>query len=593
MVDVPAVREYAATLPNVVYAGDNLYTCSADTQVIIKQKIEEHGLNRVVVASCTPRTHERLFRDTCREAGLNPYLFEMANIRDQCSWVHMREPEQATQKAKDLVRMAVAKARLLEPLQNRFVAVEHDALVIGGGMAGMTAALELADQGFTTHLVERTGELGGNMRHVHYLLEEELDPQRELAATIARVRGHPRIRLHTPTAVVSVAGSIGNFETTLKTGGETTSVRHGVVVVATGAGAYQPKEHLYGQDPGVITQRELEAALAGAAGSALDAGRLQSVVMIQCVGSREPDHPYCSRICCSVAIKNALRLKKLNPAAQVYVLYRDIRTYGFGEEHYRRAREQGVAFIRFDAAAGPEVVRRDGKLLVTVDERVLGRRLELPADAVVLSTGIVADPGGEVLAQLLKVPLNQDRFFLEAHMKLRPVDFATDGVFLCGLAHSPTGIRESVAQAGAAASRAATILSKDRIELDAVVSQVVDENCDGCAYCVDPCPYHALTLIEYMRGGEIKKTDRSGHRHLQGVRRLPGHLPEGRHRGAATSSCRSSSPWSTRRWRSEHARTPTSSRWSWPSAATGAPTPGRTWPAPPARSTRPTCASSG
>jgi heterodisulfide reductase subunit A-like polyferredoxin len=504
--DVPAVRDYAATLPNVVYAGDNLYTCSADTQVVIKQKIEEHALNRVVVASCTPRTHESLFRGTCREAGLNPYLFEMANIRDQDTWVHMHEPEKATQKAKDLVRMAVAKARLLEPLQNRFVAVEHDALVIGGGMAGMTAALELADQGFTTHVVERSGTLGGHMRRIHYLLEEELDPQQELAATMARVRSHPRIRLHLSTSVVSVAGSIGNFETTVKAGEGTTSFKHGVVVVATGASGYLPKEYLYGQDPGVVTQLELEEALAGVPGGALEVARLQSVVMIQCVGSRQPDHPYCSRICCSAAIKNALRLKKLRPEAQIYVLHRDVRAYGFGEEHYRRARQQGVTFVRYDPAARPEVVRRDGRLVVTVQEQGLGRTMELPADAVVLSAGIVADAGSEALAQQLKVPLNQDRYFLEAHMKLRPVDFATDGIFLCGLAHSPTGIRESVAQACAAASRAATILSKGRIELDAIVSQVVDENCDGCAYCVDPCPYHALTLIEYMRGGEVKKT---------------------------------------------------------------------------------------
>jgi heterodisulfide reductase subunit A len=320
------------------------------------------------------------------------------------------------------------------------------------------------------------------------------------------VRHHPRIRLHTSSSVVSVAGSIGTFETTVQGGEGTTTFKHGAVVVAIGASEYQPKEYLYGQDPGVVTQRELEASLAGATGGTLEVGRLESVVMIQCVGSREPEHLYCSRICCSVAIKNALRLKQLRPRAQVYVLHRDVRAYGFGEEHYRCAREQGVAFVRYDAAARPEVARRDGKLVVTVEERMLGRRLELPADAVVLSTGIVADPGGEALAQQLKVPLNQDRYFLEAHMKLRPVDFATDGVFLCGLAHSPTGIRESVAQACAAASRAATILSKDRIELDGVVSEVVDANCDGCAYCVDTCPYHALTLIEYMQGGEVKKT---------------------------------------------------------------------------------------
>ncbi len=508
--DVPAVRDYAATLPNVVYAGDNLYTCSADTQVLIKQKIREHDLNRVVVASCTPRTHESLFRGTCREAGLNPYLFEMANIRDQNTWVHMREPDKATQKAKDLVRMAVAKARLLEPLQNRFVSIEHDALVIGGGMTGMTAALELADQGFVTHLVERSAELGGNMRRIHTVLDRTLDPQQELAAVVARVRGHPNVRLYLSSTLVSVEGSIGNFRTTARTPDGERTFRHGAVIVATGATAHVPDEYLYGKDPAVLTQLELEEAMARPAPTSGQGGlrvdELKSVVMIQCVGSREPERPYCSRICCQTAIKNALRLKERRPDAQVYVLYRDVRAYGFAEEHYRRARDLGVAFIKYEGEAKPTVAREDGRLVVRVEERVLGRTLALPADALVLSTGIVPEPSGAELAKLLKVPLTQDRYFLEAHMKLRPVDFATDGVFLAGLAHSPGTVRETVAQACAAASRAATILAKDQVELDAVVSQVVDENCDGCAYCVDPCPYHALELIEYMRGGEIKKT---------------------------------------------------------------------------------------
>ena len=507
--DVPAVRDYAASLPGVVHSSDHLYTCSSDTQVRIREAIREHRLNRVVVASCTPRTHESLFRSTCREAGLNPYLFEMANIRDQNTWVHMREPQQATQKAKDLVRMAVAKSRLLEPLQNRFVAVEHDALVIGGGMTGMTAALELADQGFVTHLVERSPELGGNLRRIHSCLEEDVDPQQFLASTIERVRAHPRIRLHLAATVRSVEGSIGNFRTTVEAPEGADAFRHGVVIVASGASAHVPTEYRYGEDPAVVTQLDLEGALAGAPQAGWSGPRpeeLRDVVMIQCVGSREADRPYCSRICCSMAIKNALRLRKAHPAAQVYVLYRDVRTYGFNEEHYRRARELGVAFVRYDEAAKPEVERRGGKLTVTVQDRVLGRRIELPADLVVLSTAIVPDPAGVQLGKQLKVPLNQDRYFLEAHMKLRPIEFATDGMFLAGLAHSPGVIRENVAQACAAAARAATILAKDRIELDAVVSEVVDENCDGCGYCVEPCPFHALTLIEYMRRGEIKKT---------------------------------------------------------------------------------------
>ena len=377
-------------------------------------------------------------------------------------------------------------------------------------MTGMTVALELADQEFVTHLVERSGELGGNMRRIHTVLDETLDPQQELAATVARVRAHPNLRLHLSSTVASVEGSIGNFRTTLRTSGREQTVRHGTVIVATGATPHVPDEYLYGKDPAVLTQLELEEAMARPAPSNGQASRavdeLKSVVMIQCVGSREPERPYCSRICCSTAIKNALRLKQRSPDAQVYVLYRDVRAYGFVEEHYRRARELGVAFVKYEPEAKPEITRENGRLVVRVEERVLGRMLALPADAVVLSTGIVPDPAGAELAKLLKVPLTQDRYFLEAHLKLRPVEFATDGIFLAGLAHSPGTIRENVAQACAAASRAATILAKERIELDAIVSQVVDENCDGCAYCVEPCPYHALELIEYMREGEIKKT---------------------------------------------------------------------------------------
>jgi heterodisulfide reductase subunit A len=514
--DVPAVRDYAAGLADVVYADDNLYTCSSDTQEHIKEMIREHALNRVVVASCTPRTHERLFRNTCREAGLNPYLFEMANIRDRDTWVHMREPDKATHKAKDLVRMAVAKARLLEPLQNRFLAVEHEALVIGGGLAGMSAALQLADQGFHTHLVERSEQLGGNTRRIQSLLDGGCEPQQELASLVARTRSHPQIAVYTSAHIAAVEGSVGNFQTTIQSPERELTLRHGAILVATGGAEYLPGEYLYGEDPKVLTQLEFEQALAGfvpepstgeaGPGPPGDLDGVAAVAMIQCVGSRDDERPYCSRICCSTAIKNALNVKEVKPDTEVYVLYRDLRAYGFKEEHYRRAREKGVVFLQYDKDAEPEVVRSNGRLTITVDERVLGRRVALPADLVVLSAGIVPEAGNEDLAQQLKVPLGQEKYFLEAHMKLRPVDFATDGIFLCGLAHSPQGVKESLAQAGAATSRAATILAKEEIELDAVVSRVIDENCDGCAYCIDPCPYHALTLIEYMRNGVVKKT---------------------------------------------------------------------------------------
>jgi len=506
VVNVPAVVEYAQTLPSVVYAENNLYTCSNDTQERIKEKITEHKLNRVVVASCTPRTHEPLFRNTLREVGLNPYLFEMANIRDQCSWVHMHEPDRATEKSKDLVRMAVAKARLLEPLPSRSLKIQKSALVIGGGLAGMTAALELASQGFEAYLVEKTEELGGNLRHIHYLLNGE-KPQDELKRWKELVRLHDRVHLFTGAAIESIEGTIGDFKTRIRAHGETIEVAHGVVIVATGAREYQPKEYLYGQDGRVLTQRELEAVLAAGNGFlAADGNRApKSVVMIQCVGSRDHERPYCSRMCCAEAIKNALKIKSLSPGSPVYVLYRDIRTYGFKESYYTQARQQGVMFVRYEEDRKPEVSRNGHGLEVSVFDQTLGMPLAISADLVVLSAGICPDEGNRQIAQFLKVPLNSEGFFLEAHMKLRPVEFMTDGVFLCGLAHSPKGIDESILQAQAAAARAATILSQDSLELGANISQVIDEKCDGCAYCVDTCPFKAITLFEYLWQGSVKK----------------------------------------------------------------------------------------
>jgi heterodisulfide reductase subunit A len=489
-----------------VYTENNLYTCSNDTQDRIKEKIAEHHLNRVVVASCTPRTHEPLFRNTMAEAGLNPYLFEMANIRDQCSWVHMHEPELATQKSKDLVRMALAKARLLQPLHRQTVRVEKSALVIGGGLSGMTAALALAHQGFEAYLVEKENELGGNLRHIHYLLNGER-PQDELARLRDEIVQNRRIHLFTGAEIEKIEGTIGDFRTTIKADGQTTEVMHGVAIVATGAKQYQPKEYLYGQDNSVITQRDLEARLASGNGFLPREGNgsAKTVVMIQCVGSRDADHPYCSRVCCADAIKNALKIKTLSPQTHVYVAYQDIRTYGFKESYYTKARQQGVVFVRYDEDRKPEVSRNGEKLQVTVFDQTLAMPLMISADLVVLSAGIHPHEDNRKIAQFLKVPLNSEGFFLEAHMKLRPVDFMTDGVFLCGLAHSPKSIEESILQAQAAAARAATILARDSIELEANISQVVDESCDGCAYCVDTCPFKAITLLEYKWQGSIKK----------------------------------------------------------------------------------------
>jgi heterodisulfide reductase subunit A len=506
VVNVPAVVEYAKTLPNVVYAENNLYTCSNDTQERIKEKIVEHSLNRVVVASCTPRTHEPLFRNTIREAQLNAYLFEMANIRDQCSWVHMHEPDQATEKSKDLVRMAVAKARLLQPLQKRSVRIQKSALVIGGGLSGMTAALALARQGFDAYLVEKEDELGGNLRHIHYLLDGER-PQNELTSLKQQVRQNGRIHLFTGATIESIEGTIGDFKTKISARGESTDVTHGVVIVATGAKEYQPKDYLYGHDERVLTQRELEERLASGNGFLSVEGKRppKTVVMIQCVGSRDSERPYCSRMCCAEAIKNALMLKRLSPQTHVYVLYRDIRTYGFKESYYTQARQQGTIFVRYEEDSKPEVTRNGDGLQVSVFDQTLGMPLMIPADLVVLSAGIHPHEDNRRIAQFLKVPLNSEGFFLEAHMKLRPVDFMTDGVFLCGLAHSPKSIEESILQAQAASARAATILAQDSIELEANISQVIDQSCDGCAYCVDTCPFKAITLLEYMWQGSVKK----------------------------------------------------------------------------------------
>jgi len=507
VVSIPEVVEYTKTLPGVVYTENNLYTCSNDTQERIKEKIKEHNLNRVVVASCTPRTHEPLFRNTVREAGLNPYLFEMANIRDQCSWVHMAEPEKATQKSKDLVRMAVAKARLLDPLQKRPVPIIKSALVIGGGLSGMTSAIELAGQGYDVYLVEKEKELGGNLRHIHYLLTGE-NTQDELKRLIKQVEKTEKIHLYTEAKIENIEGTIGSFKTTISKNGKSIELDHGVVIVATGAQEYKPKEYLYGQDKRVITQFELEKRLS-TNGKWLETDKNhqpRNIVMIQCVGSRDEERPYCSRVCCSEAVKNALKIKELSPETNIYILFRDVRTYGFRESYYTKARQQSVMFIRYEEDKKPEVSKNGDGLQVEVFDQTLRMPIEIPADLVVLSAGIVAGEGNEEIAKFLKVPLTKEGFFLEAHMKLRPVDFATDGVYLCGLAHSAKAVEESIIQAQATASRASTILSKDSVELEANISQVIDESCDGCAYCIEPCFYQAITLIEYMREGAVKKT---------------------------------------------------------------------------------------
>ena len=498
VVDIPSVVEYAGSIENVAFVDDTLFACASDAGEKIKQAIIDNNLNRVVIAACTPRTHEGLFQDTMREAGLNPHLLEIANIRNQCSWVHMNQHEEATRKAKDIVRLATVKVSHMKPLYPGSMSVCKEGLVIGGGLAGMTAAVDLADSGFKTHLVEKTEALGGNLRKVK-LGEPGEDPQTMLRELISRVKIHPGITLHMNTEVTSFEGSAGNFSVEYDKQGESGRLSVGAVIVATGADEYRPVEYLYGKDERVVTQLELESSISD------DRVWAGTVVMIQCVGSRDEEHPYCSRLCCIQAIKNAIKLKARYPETEVFILYRDIRSYSLHEAEYSRARKLGVRFIRYEEGQNPQVIADKDRLVVSVIDQVLKAKMNIPADLVVLSTGVVAAED-QKLAKLMKTPLSDDGFLMEAHIKLRPVDSPVEGVFLAGLAHSPKLAEESIAQAGAAAAKAAAILSKDSIQLEACVSEVLDDNCDGCAYCIDPCPYDAITLIEYNSKGSVKKT---------------------------------------------------------------------------------------
>jgi heterodisulfide reductase subunit A-like polyferredoxin len=486
IINVPELSEYARTLPHVAYVEDNLFTCSQDTQVKMTQVIEEHNLNRVVVAACTPITHEPLFRETLIDAGLNKYLFEMANIRNQDSWVHMKERDKATDKAKDLVRMAVARASLLKPLVEKPLSINQRALVIGGGIAGLNAALNLGDQGFETILLEKEPELGGMGRRIHKTIEG-LDVQAYLEQLIERVKAHDKIQTLTGALVVGFSGYKGNFNTEVLVGPGMyeRKIDHGVTVVATGAHEYQPKEFLYGEHDRVMTQLELGDFLHQKKAAA---AKWDRVVMVQCVGSRNEENPNCSRICCQGAVKYALQLKELNPEMDVVILYRDMRTYGFLEDYYREARDKGVLFSRFEPEHLPQVANENGQLQVTFVDHVLGRPITMAVDAVVLSAGARA-ADTEELASLLKLPRNAGGFFIEAHAKLRPVDFASEGIFLCGMAHSPKLISESIAQAQAAASRAGAFLADTRQTISGVTAHVAPERCAACLVCVRTCPY--------------------------------------------------------------------------------------------------------
>ena len=489
VVDVPSVVEFARTLPNVEHAQENLYSCSQDGLRAIKDAIRDHRLDRVVVASCTPRTHTPLFQSACEEVGVNRYLFELVNIRDQCSWVHMHEPERATEKAKELVQMGVARTSLLLPLADSEIDVHPVTLVIGGGITGMTAAMNLASQGIDVHLVEREAELGGTLRRLYTLHPGGQSASDLLGPLVKATEEHPHITVQTGSEVEAVSGYIGNFD--VRIAGKQHEV--GTIVVATGADILSPEgAYLYGEHPMVATQLELEEMLLR---GKEPPGR---AVMIQCVGSRTLDgtgRPYCSKICCMTAIKNAILLKERSPVSEVYILYRDIMAQGVDNELlYREAMDLGVHFLQYDEDRRPQVSESEGGLMVTVEDRCLGNEVEIVTDLVVLSTPLVPREGTEGISKMLKVPLDVDGFFLEAHVKLRPLEFATDGMFVCGSTRFPMGVEEAVSEALGAAAKAAIPIRKGTIKGDAIIAIVQEGTCVGCGTCEEVCEFGAPRL---------------------------------------------------------------------------------------------------
>jgi len=487
-VEIEKVVEAVKDLPGVVYVTNMLYACSQDSQEILRKIVREMNLNRVVVASCTPRTHEPLFQETIRDAGLNKYLFDLADIREQCSWCHMGQKEEATKKAIKIVKMAIAKVRLLEPLRVDTVGVTPAAMVIGGGIAGMTAALSLADQGFPVSLIEKGKELGGLLKNLYLTLEGD-DVQEFLKARIKHVLTHERIKVYSDAGIKKTEGFIGNFETTLTNG---IVIKHGAIILATGGVEYQPTEYLYNESDHVITQRKLEEELSS--GENPRPGELY--VMIQCVGSREESNQYCSRICCQDAIKNAITLKKRDPKAQILILYRDIRTYGFKEDYYKKARDMGVFFVRYEVDKKPTVEKIGNKLRIKTWDYMLGKELILDADWLVLSSGLRPHPTTEKVGEMYKVTRNPDGYFLEAHMKLRPVDFPSEGIFVAGLAHAPKNLEETISQALAAAGRAGAVLSKESLAVSGVIAKHRKDLCMSCLSCFRVCPFDSPYIDE-------------------------------------------------------------------------------------------------
>jgi len=491
VIGVESVAEYAKQLPGVAFATDTMYTCSSDSLSLIRDAIEEHDLNRVVVASCTPRTHEPIFQDTLREAGLNPFLFEMANIRDQASWVHAKEPEKATQKAKELVQMSVARARMLEPLYKVDVPLTHSAVVIGGGVAGMTSALALGDMGHEVHLIERGEKLGGYVLNLGPTTKGN-DPTALINELEQRLVDNPNVKIHLEAELADFHGFIGNFSSVIgEKDGKRTAVDHGVVIVATGGKEDRPDLYGLGSSQKVVTGMDLERMLKEEDPALKD---VKSAGFILCAGSLDESHPYCSRTCCQQSVRNAIALKQQDPSRQVYVWFKEMRTYGLLEEYYTQARELGVIFTRYDNDTLPEV-SANGNVSIAARDPYLGRDVTMPLDLLVLAAPTVASEGASELSKMLKVPLTADGFYLEAHVKLRPVDFGSEGIFLCGAAHYPKSIEETISQAYAAAGRAAAILAKPALKAGGVVAEVDQDKCAACLTCVRICPYD-VPIIE-------------------------------------------------------------------------------------------------
>ena len=491
-VDVPAISEFAKALPNVVYVEENLFSCSQDTQDKMAEVIREQNLNRIVVAACTPRTHETLFQKTLRNAGLNPYLFEMANIRNQCTWVHSEDRKTVTEKCKDLIKMSVARAALLEPIPDISVDINKSVLVVGGGVAGMTAALSLADQGFPVTIVEKTAVLGGAAKDITKTWKG-LDVRKFLAALVDSVKKHSNIDVLTEADITGVSGFVGNFKTRVSVGNTEKTVEHGVTIIATGGKATDTDEYLYGKNPRVTRWHDLEH----------DPEKIkcaESIVFIQCVGSRDENRPYCSKICCTAAVSQAITMREMNPDINIFILYRDMRTYGQREVLYKKARSQGVIFIRYTLDHEPTVREVEDGLEVGVFDPILQKNLRIKADYVNLATAIEPVDTHKI-SELYKIPINDENFFMEAHAKLRPVEFASDGIFLCGLAHYPKSLDESISQSMAAASRATTILAKDSIRISPIISQVDTERCIGCGLCTEICAFNAMILENYSGKG--------------------------------------------------------------------------------------------